>query len=783
MSMFARLFLLIGLVSGVSLSIVAGLLWRNSVELERQLRAENALVGTRVLNNGTRLLEQNLRNTHLMILQEKAHKVEAYLDNIAGAVQLETELTRQFLTDAGTPRTAPPLFPANKATRMARANPQLRKTLFGVKPYAIYHLAPGVTEAGTSPARNRLRRLGGFFAHTQNTIPGCDSVYLGTEEGFILGYPGAVTLFNPSYDPRKRDWYKQTIHLDKLSWIVNLDRDKQSLMLTCSNAVTLPGQTKPVGVVAIDVKLPNALIELFNVGELYVSKGILVDDIERVRANASYNNSQLSFDKNIALAMPPVSKLPEKGFAHALARIRSTPDTDAEIYWEGSDKGVEMVKAKNVFICAKVRFSTGAQATKPSTPGNNVAAHTWYYIVQLPMDSLMEPITNVSGEINGATKDISQAIKVRTQKSAALVLGLIGATLLVALTVAYFAARATSRPLMQMAGIARGVGEGNLEQQAPENSGGEIGEMGRAINAMINGLRQRNLLKETLGLYVSRSVAEEVLSKGGVQLGGVSSTATVFFSDLEGFTKWAEKTPPEILVPMLNQYLDAMTKVILDSEGTLDKYIGDAILAFWGEPVAHEDDAARACRVALEQRTQLRLLCEQWADEGLPPLNMRIGIETGEVTVGNIGSASLKFNYTVLGDTVNFASRLESVNKVYGTRIMIGERTRRLAGDAIEVRELDLLAVAGKEKPVRVYELLGMDGTLSPTQRQGYDHYEKGLAAYRERQWDEAKDHLTLAQQTLGTDKPSAFLLERVGRYQHNAPPAHWDGSLIMEHK
>ena len=785
MSMFARLFLLIGLVSSVSLGVVAGLLWRNAIELERQLRIENSAAGARVLRKGTFLLEESLSDTHLMIVREKARKVESYFTNIADAVQLEATLARQFLSDSGSVSDAPPLFAGNELTRRARAKPSLGKSLVAVQPYSIFHLAPGVSRRATDQSLNRLRRLGTFFAHIQRNVPGCDSTYFGSAQGFILGYPGGKTYFKPAYDPRRRPWYQQAIApgqpAGRLLWIVNLDRDGKTLLLTCARTVALTKTSAPTGVAAIDVKLPDVLNEMFNVGNLSVSKAVLVDDAGRVRVSASFHQSRgeakPSFDNRNSLVMPPVASVPD--FADVAAHIRANPTKNADIYWNGKENGKVMAKADSVFIYSSVRFSTGASSSGGVTQKADAG---WHYIVRLPMKSLLEPITSVTGEMHGATRDISRAIQARTRKSAALVLGLIGATLLVALVVAYFAARATSRPLIQMAAVARGVGLGNLDQQAVETSGGEIGEMGRAINSMISGLRQRNLLKETFSRYTAPSVVEEVLRRGGVQLGGVKSVATIFFSDLAGFTTLAEKTSPEALVGLLNEYFDAMTKVILGSEGTLDKYIGDAILAFWGHPVAHDDDAARSCRAALEQFEQLQLLCARWAREGRPPIDMRIGIETGEVIVGDVGS-ELKLNYTVLGDTVNFASRLEAVNKIYGTHILIGETTRLLAADAIEVREIDLLAVVGKSRPVRVYELLGMAGTVSPTKRASCDHYERGLSAYRERRWDEAEGHLKLAQSAIGRDKPSEVLLSRIEKCRLMAPPPDWDGSAILEHK
>lgn len=797
MSIFTRLFLMIGLVSGVSLGIVAGLMWRNAVELERQLNRENAAAGERVLRKGTVLLEETLSDTHFMIVSEKARKVESYFANIADAVQLEAGLIHQFLSDAGSVSDAPPLFAGNDLTRQVQAKPSLGKTLVAVQPYVMYHPAPGVSVPEIAPSLNRLRRLGSFFAHTQKSVPGCDSTYFGSARGFILGYPGGRSFFKPTYDPRLREWYKQATAPGhppgKLIWIVDFDRDDKTLLLTCARSVTLPGATKPEGVAAIDVTMPGVLKEMFNVGGLKVSSAILVDDTGRVRVRAFYkqpaqqsgsgaNSSSPSFDQSNSREMPSVASLPE--FAEIAAHIRAHPKKTADIYWHGKASRKPMAKADSVFIYSAVSFSTGSAASGSAAVSvpMQVGGDNWHYIVRLPMHSLLEPLTSVTGEMTGATKDISQAIQIRTRKSAALVLALIGATLLVALGVAYFAARATSRPLIQMAGVARGVGQGNLEQQAVETAGGEIGEMGRAINEMISGLRQRNLLSKTLSQYTAPTVVEEVLRRGGVQMGGVKGIATIFFSDLAGFTTMTEKMPPEMLVELLNEYLDAMTKVVLEEEGTLDKYIGDAILAFWGHPVAHDDDAARSCRAALAQREQLQRLCDKWASEGRPLLDMRIGIETGEVIVGNVGS-ELKSNYTVLGDTVNFASRLEAVNKIYGTRILIGEATRRQAGNAIEAREIDFLAVAGKSQPVRVHELVGMAGALTPAQQAGYACYEQGLSAYRARQWDEAEEHLKRARTALGSDKASEVLLGRIQHCRVNAPPPNWDGSAILEHK
>ena len=226
---------------------------------------------------------------------------------------------------------APTLYSANKLTAMARSNPALHQTLVAVQPYVIDHPAPGVSEAKLSPTLHRLRRLGAFFAHTQHNLPGCDSSYFGGREGFILGYPGGNTFFKSSYDARKRPWYQGATAPGQrpgtLQWLVYTDRDGKTIFLTCSRSVTLPGSSQPAGVAAIDVKFPDVLNELFNVGSLKVSKAVLVDEAGRVRVSASYDveksKSRPTFDNSNSLKKPAVATMPE--FAQVAAHIRQNP--------------------------------------------------------------------------------------------------------------------------------------------------------------------------------------------------------------------------------------------------------------------------------------------------------------------------------------------------------------------------------------------------------------------------------------------------------------------------
>jgi class 3 adenylate cyclase len=776
MSIFSRLFLMLALLSALPLAGAALLLWGNAAALERRLHTQNKQVGTHVSSRGTEILTENLQATHLRIVREKGKKVETFFQAIHKTILLESKLIGQFLADSGSADDAPPLLTAEEVARRTETDAAFRTTYRGIKPYSMYHLAPGVERAKVAQPLNRLRRLGTFFAHAYQSIPGCSSSYLGHRDGFIFGYPGG-DRFPADYDPRKRPFYQEAIAHQPQVWIgIYPDKRGVNVYLTCSRAVFTSGDKDPVAVAAIDIKLNQVLAELFAVSDLKVSRAILLDEQGRVRVSADYQKAAVEFDSQTILHPPPVEELHDPGFNRVAKEIRANPGPEAGVIWAGR----EGAEAGNLFVYTRVYL--GATPDPQVPPARAASGTTWYYIVKLPLGPLLQPIHDVGEEVEEATRGIEAAIAAETRKSTWMILIATVGALLAAFVLAYVGARATARPLVEMAGVARAIGDGNLDQKVTVTSQDEVGQLGTAINGMIEGLKERDFIKGTFKRYVAAAVVDRLLVDRKISLGGVKRKVTVFFSDLMDFTTLAEQLPPEVLVGVLNEYLSVMTDTLLANEGTLDKYIGDAILAFWGDPIAHDDDAVRACRTALEHQRRFQQFQVHWQERGLPHLELRIGMQTGTVIVGNIGS-STQMNYTVLGDTVNLASRLESANKYYGTRILIGEETRREAGDAIEVREMDLLAVKGKHQVVRVYELLGLAGESSSERARGWREYESGLAAYRERRWDDAEAALRRAQAILGDDPPSAILLERVAGYRLHPPPEPWDGSFAMAEK
>ena len=215
-------------------------------------------------------------------------------------------------------------------------------------------------------------------------------------------------------------------------------------------------------------------------------------------------------------------------------------------------------------------------------------------------------------------------------------------------------------------------------------------------------------IRNTFSKFVSQDVVEELLANpDAITLGGSKKEVTVFFSDVRGFTTISEKLGPEELVQLLNEYLSEMTELIIDYRGTIDKYMGDAIMAFWGAPARNDDHAYFACVAALAQVEALRRLQEGWSDRNIPVLDIGIGINTGAAVVGNMGS-SRRMDYTLMGDTVNLGSRLEGITKTYGVRSCISEFTYERVKDRVYARELDLVRVKGKLEPVRIYELMGL---------------------------------------------------------------------------
>ena len=291
--------------------------------------------------------------------------------------------------------------------------------------------------------------------------------------------------------------------------------------------------------------------------------------------------------------------------------------------------------------------------------------------------------------------------------------------------------------------------------------------------------RERRFIKNVFRHYLSPDVIERIIEDPSLlQLGGKRRDITSFFSDLAGFTSISEALSPEDLVRLLNAYLSEMTEIILDSGGTLDKYEGDAIIAFWNAPLDHDDHATRACLAALRCQQRLDELRPEFQDQYGHSLHMRIGVNSGPAVVGNMGSHR-RFDYTAMGDTINLAARLEGAGKQYRVSILIGENTYNLAKESVIAREVDVIRVMGKEKPVKVYELIGEKGNVTEEQFERIKTFHDALKLYRDQKWDEAL-HLF---QRYEDDTLAEVYVDRTKRLKENPPAADWTGIFDLTKK
>lgn len=375
------------------------------------------------------------------------------------------------------------------------------------------------------------------------------------------------------------------------------------------------------------------------------------------------------------------------------------------------------------------------------------------------------------------------------QRQAIIVSGIV--TLLAAIVGFAFALLVSggiTRPVRLLLAGTRQVEAGRFDKTIAVSTQDEIGELAAAFNRMIEQLRHNERIRETFGRYIDPKVVQGLIERPEVAIDGQRRVMTIMFCDMSGFTSMSEGMTPRGLVKVMNHYFTVMSAPIRSNRGVIDKYIGDAIMAYWGPPFIEEDEPALlAGCAAIDMADQVPALQKQLPDllgiRAMPvPCDLRIGIATGEVLTGSIGS-ELMMSFTVMGDAVNLASRLEAVNKVYGTRILISQATADAVGERLELREIDRLAVAGQSAPQAIFEVMARAGVLTAAQDSLRTHYAEGLAAYRARRFDEARAAFNAALEAVPGDGPSRALLARIAQFEVNPPDERWDGAWRLEQK
>ena len=337
--------------------------------------------------------------------------------------------------------------------------------------------------------------------------------------------------------------------------------------------------------------------------------------------------------------------------------------------------------------------------------------------------------------------------------------------------------RPVRRLLLGTAAVEHGV----LDTVVPITSRDEIGSLTRSFNSMVGELRVKAQIRDTFGKYVDPRIVAGLLDRPELtDAKGARREMTILFCDMKGFTAFSEGMTPAALVNVLNRYMTVMSEPVRHNNGIIDKYIGDGIMAFWGPPFSSaEEHPGLACLAALDQLATLAAFRAELPEltglrRGFPEIDIRIGIATGDVVVGNIGSEQTR-NYTVIGDTVNLASRLEGANKSYGTRALINETTNRFAASLVETREIDQVLVVGKTEPERIFELLGRKGEVASERLALRDAFEEGLAAYRRKDWQGARTAFEGCLKIMPGDGPSKVFLGRIAKFCTTAPSPDWD--------
>jgi class 3 adenylate cyclase len=379
--------------------------------------------------------------------------------------------------------------------------------------------------------------------------------------------------------------------------------------------------------------------------------------------------------------------------------------------------------------------------------------------------STFNPAPGVQGVLVVASSLNEQLQPLRTLlRGIAIVTGVVAVLAVVA---AGWLARHVARPVEQLVAGTQRIAQGDFTHTINIQRNDELGELARSFNEMAVGLAQRDLIKDTLGQFVDPRIADALLTNPA-SLRGQRLVQSVLFSDIEKFTSLSEKLPPEQLVQMLNRFLGASADVVKGLNGYLDKFLGDGVVAFWGPPV-EKDHSIAACRAGLKMIE----LSRQFQD---PPLRVRIGVATGEVLVGIVGSESSKKNYTAMGDVVNLASRLEGANKVYCTQILVDARTAAEVSGVLVTRKIDVVRVVGRAEPVELYEVLGESAAIDGTTR--IERYERATMLYKSRRWSDAREAFA----AIG-DAPSRVMSNRCESLIRTQPAGDWDGVWNLDVK
>ena len=540
---------------------------------------------------------------------------------------------------------------------------------------------------------------------------------------------GGVEDLATGYDPRRRPWYTAALQAGKRVW-TGLYSSRAGLNYSNANPV-YDARGRLLCVLAIDMRLED-----------------LSQFMQRLRVGRSGKPFILDPDYRV-VAMPLD---PARGLDELVQKVTTGGGTEYSLRDPAELPDPDVRQAALAYRSDPRTRDHGYQTLRTPDGRRLLASYE------------PEPKYKFTFGVVVPEEEILSSIK-RDLRASILFTALF---LLVALGAAYGIARSISRPLATLAGQVDRIRRLDLgDAPGVRTAILEVALIDDSVQNMRKGLR-------SFKKYVPAEVVTRLLhlQKEAV-IEGERRELTIFFSDIADFTRISESLSAEALVAQMGTYLEDITRALRAGAGTVDKFIGDSVMAFWGAPSPLPDHAERACRAALLAQASIRRLNQAWVEHGQEPLHTRMGIHTGEAIVGNVGFEG-RMNYTVIGDSVNLASRLEGLNKVYGTRILISGSTLSAAGGAVVARVVDLVTVKGKDRPIGVYELLAMRGEATGDQLLKAGRSAQAFEHYRAQRW--ARALAVLQDQPGEPDGPDQVLMERCRRYLAEPPGADWDG-------
>ncbi|BBD08249.1 adenylate/guanylate cyclase domain-containing protein [Desulfovibrio ferrophilus] len=557
-------------------------------------------------------------------------------------------------------------------------------------------------------------------------------------------YPTDQTIIEAkAFDPRDRPWYLDSVMKGSITWsdLYIFSSDGQP-GITCS-IPTFDSSGRVTGVLGIDINVAS-LSEFMNRSSVLDSHAMIItEDGNIVGMTGKRGSNVFAVTENIS--------------GKNQTRPLNINDIQHNVF----------AKTWSSFLNAQSEGDTTVQ--QAALDFNFLGESYLAAVAPLPKDIPWK--WDVAVVVN------QDAFMGEARRTAMFTLGISLILVLTAVLAALFFSSKISKPIRQLSGSMGRIKDFDLEAVPPiQTMVKEVDEMIENYGQMVSGLR-------SFKKYVPANLVKRLITMGEeATIGGQTRELTVFFSDIADFTRLSESMQPQELVGHLSDYLSEFSQVITARKGTIDKYIGDSIMAFWGAPESIPNHAELACRAAIECRNLLRERAQSTNGKTRPAFPTRMGINTGEVTVGNIGSDD-RMDYTVIGDNVNLASRLEGLNKYYDTGIIISESTYQAAKASIEVRPLDYVIVKGRTQPVRVYELLAMQGELGANEARLATLFGEGFNLYLQRQFADAQKCFAEIYQTNKTDKPAIIYHNRCRTFLETPPPQDWNGTFQMKSK